>query len=476
MLHPSNRVEQQELAAWAIGTAVKNSYDFQLWVLESDFTHPSVLSLKKNKIVNHDVKLSNIENNINNIDDGNEKGEDMKIGDNDKSDKELHVVNSTNEENNSNSKNMNALGLTVIYSPNNGSDASSKGILKNKNSNKKLFSEEKLTGLEKLVSLLHWSYYNEKYGKNKPNLDELQRKVLYAISSCARGNMEVQEALQFISKDNLYPLEYYNSNSTNRKYHYVTKKIKDDTDNEMIADNNNSFFIKYLTAVAESNFKKKSKIINNDINNTDNYDSNNDYDNNNSNDNNDSDDNENLYLVSYDLSRKVWSFISDMLEERSYIRGDLTQFQDLPKEAIQQLMSLKLFGDTFLNEKWLNLAIKTFEKVYTAYTKKTEIEVIIGINTFGEVKDDSKNILDTSSKVTQGGLLKSILIVIKEIFTQNENIKNNFQIQQDDDVEIKKSNHSFLILLKSIVSLNEAEVEGIVEESKAILTLLQPSN
>ena len=285
MLHPSNRVEQQELAAWAIGTAVKNSYDFQLWVLESDFTHPSVLSLKKNKIVNHDVKLSNIENNINNIDDGNEKGEDMKIGDNDKSDKELHVVNSTNEENNSDSKNMNALGLTVIFSPNNSTDASSNGILKNKNSNKKLFSEEKLSGLEKLVSLLHWSYYNEKYGKNKPNLDELQRKVLYAISSCARGNMEVQEALQFISKDNLYPLEYYNSNSTNRKYHYVTKKIKDDTDNEMIADNNNSFFIKYLTAVAESNFKKKSKIINNDIDNIDNYDSNNDDDNNNSNDN-----------------------------------------------------------------------------------------------------------------------------------------------------------------------------------------------
>ena len=109
MLHPSNRVEQQELAAWAIGTAVKNSYDFQLWVLESDFTHPSVLSLKKNKIVNHDVKLSNIEN-------GNVKGGDIKIGDNDKSDKELDVVNSTNEENNSNSKNMNALGLTVIYS------------------------------------------------------------------------------------------------------------------------------------------------------------------------------------------------------------------------------------------------------------------------------------------------------------------------------------------------------------------------
>ena len=226
--------------------------------------------------------------------------------------------------------------------------------------------------------------------------------------------MEVQEALQFISKDNLYPLEYYNSNSTNRKYHYEleTKKIKDDTDNEMITDGKNSFFIKYLTAVAESNFKKKSKIITNDIDNTDNYDSNNDYDNNNSNNNNDSDDNENPYLVSYDLSRKVWSFISDMLEERSYIRGDLTQFQDLPKEAIQQLMSLKLFGDTFLNEKWLNLAIKTFEKIYTAYTKKTEIEVMIGINTFGEVKDDSKNILDTSSKVTQGGLLKSILIVI----------------------------------------------------------------
>ena len=483
MLHPSNRVEQQELAAWAIGTAVKNSYDFQLWVLESDFTHPSVLSLKKNKKRSHDMKVSNMENNNTNDDIGSNKAEELKISDGDKPDKEFNLNNSANEENNSNRKDMTAVSMTLVNSPNNSTDASSELISKNKKSDRKIFSEDKVTGLEKLVSLLHWSYYIEKNGRNKPNLDELQRKVLYAISSCARGNMEVQEALQIINKNDLYPLEKYNSMSTKRKDHFETNKINDNTDNVITAAQSNSFFMKYLTGVAESNFYKNPKMMNIDGNDIDNYDNNN-YGNNDNNNNDNDDDNkkndnkENEYLVSYDLSRKVWTFISDMLEERSYIRGDLTQFQDLPKVAIQELLSLKLFGDFFLNEKWLNLAMKTFEKVYTVYAKKTEIEVIIGINTFGEVKDDSKNILDPGSKVTQRGLLKNILIVIKEIFSQNENMKKNFQTQTqlDDDIEIKRSNDAFLILLKSIVSLNESEVEGIAEESKTILTLLQPNN
>ncbi len=34
LLHPSRTIEHRSLAAWAVGTAIKNSYDYQLWVLE----------------------------------------------------------------------------------------------------------------------------------------------------------------------------------------------------------------------------------------------------------------------------------------------------------------------------------------------------------------------------------------------------------------------------------------------------------
>ena len=486
MLHPSNHPEQQALAAWAMGTAVKNSYDFQLWILQSEFSHPSVLSLKKNKteirsdIVhdNYDIEKMNFE----------------KLDTGDLSSKNI-------DETRTNIKNSNAISINVKNSKNNNTNLLTENNLNNKKKNEKLsaknesndiiktktFFEEKITGLEKLVSLLHWS-------QNKPNFDELQRKVLYAISSCARGNVEVQESLQKIDESDLYPLISYNksfygnstSNSKNKNDNdNSNNENKNDNSNNDIQnddDNNNnnnmkddSIFMKYLTSIVENDLETfSSNTVDDNENEIKNK--------------NDIKNNKEVYEVSFDLSKKIWSFISDMLEERSYIRGDLTLFQDLPKDAITQLLSFKLFGDLFLNEKWLDLAIKNFEKLFDIYETKTEIGIAmnIEINSMGEVEsnNNSDNVLDLSSQNTLRALIKNVLIVIKEILNQNENLKNDFDRQfkkyeivndkakSNLDAEIEDRNIEFLLSLSSVIKLSESEMDGMADEAKSILNLL----
>jgi hypothetical protein len=77
MLDVDKKPEQQGYAALAIATAVVDRYDFQLWLLESDSTHPSELILKannkKDKNYNdNDKSKSNNDNDINNDDNKNE--------------------------------------------------------------------------------------------------------------------------------------------------------------------------------------------------------------------------------------------------------------------------------------------------------------------------------------------------------------------------------------------------------------------
>eukprot|EP01041_Mallomonas_annulata_P010983 gene10983-22947_t len=64
-------------------------------------------------------------------------------------------------------------------------------------------------------------------------------------------------------------------------------------------------------------------------------------------------------FVSYEIRRKIWAFISDMLEESYYIRHDLIQELKLlnsTSTAIEQVLQLELLGDNFCSKSWANLA------------------------------------------------------------------------------------------------------------------------
>jgi hypothetical protein len=58
------------------------------------------------------------------------------------------------------------------------------------------------------------------------------------------------------------------------------------------------------------------------------------------------------------INRKVWALVSDMLEEREYLRGEFVSElgEDMPLEVIEQINSLKLLGDEFCSEFWRNSA------------------------------------------------------------------------------------------------------------------------
>ena len=133
---------------------------------------------------------------------------------------------------------------------------------------------DNVTGLEKLVSLLYYSR-----NLNGPitsdirlNMDELQRKVLYAISAGARGNVDVQDALLKITKENIFR-EDENTVLNNR--YPITKKSVTNTDeiknnNENNIENNDvndkSIFLNYLTDIALSeteNFEGKNILLKN---------------------------------------------------------------------------------------------------------------------------------------------------------------------------------------------------------------------
>jgi hypothetical protein len=231
-------------------SAIKNSYDFQLWLLESDITHPTVLTLKKNK------------------DTGDLNTDTPTEGDNE--------------------KNENIIDKTDILDSNPYNDAISKNM----------------TGLQKLVSLLHVStHYNEnkartnlekKNGtsknKNKStfshengnfdkSLDELQRKVLYAVSSGIRGNTDIQESLLKITKTEVYPVFNYNWGVVDDDH----ESQKHDSNKDNNDDGMRPIFLNYLNATSIITSTRD--------------------------------------IVSYEVERKIWTIIADMIEEAIYIRG-----------------------------------------------------------------------------------------------------------------------------------------------------------
>lgn len=68
-----------------------------------------------------------------------------------------------------------------------------------------------------------------------------------------------------------------------------------------------------------------------------------------------------------ELDRKIWSFVSDMLEEKLYIEGEFLASipEDKRDDAMDQLKNMKFIGSAFNDNEWLSLLSSTFEKALT---------------------------------------------------------------------------------------------------------------
>ena len=481
MLDIDKKQEQQGCAALAIGTALTedfmyDDYDsFQLWLLESDETHPSELILKKTydiKDKNYDENENEFENKID--DDGKNDltgkldtgiGEDFSIDNDNDNDNDNHdIQNQNNNNNDDKSKNNNYNDINNDDKINDKSDKQNDYdtennelsrifVTKNQaisstenqnnsnvnynnnnisnNNNKNENTQKSMTGIEKLVSLLYHSTNNESFiMQNRPNLDELQIKVLYAIFAAYR-NVDVQERLFRIKKSDLSFIQ--NGDMNKNESSSVGGKINIDQ----------SILMNYLIKVAEQSNRNNSNNNNNDINNDNN---------NNDNDNNNNDN------VSYELTNKIWTFIAYILNERAYTGCDLSL--------------LKVF---FLTEFWFNLAGKTFERFFHLYT--IEIEKKENLNFESNVNDEimdentvSENTENAVSTDLNHGTLRSILENILEvaivIISRNEVLK----LKLKD--EYKKSSNTFLMTLNVVSNLKGSESGKLWSRSIPLLKIL----
>jgi hypothetical protein len=284
MLDIDKKPEQQGYAALVIREAVDNRYDFQLWLLESDSTHPTELVLKAN----------------------NKK--DMNDNDNDKSES-----NNDNDIHNNDNKNENI--------------------------------QKSMTGIEKLVSLLYHSAYNESFiMQNRPYLDELQIKVLHAIAAANSLNPDVQGGLLKIVKSDLSVIKNGDMNKNDSSS--VGGKVNIDQ----------SVFMNYLIKIAERSNRDNSKNNKNDVNN----------DNKNKNNHNNND-----YHISYELTNKIWSFIADLLEDRALMNYQYSTLK-IPEKVREEISKFVDMGEFFLTEFWFNLAANTYDIILNLYNDDIE--------------------------------------------------------------------------------------------------------
>ena len=445
MLNPDKNHLLQKHAAWAIGTAVSNDFDFQLWLLESDYTHPSKLVLKtKNK--------EDKEYNVNNVDVSTvNENDNTDINNKEKNDnvKNCNINSYQNEQNN------NALSVSM-QNVDETSDLNVKFVegekkvnndeLKSEKSNdNKTDLNKRMTGLEKLVSLLHYSSVMSRNVdtsvENRANMDELQQKVLYAISSAAYGNNDIQDALLAVKKENLYDIKsYFKQNDEIFDDDYDSNNVdKNDQNNFDDHDYNagikNSVFLNYLIDIANSKIQKKDKKNSNDV-----FDD----------------------IPSYDIIRQVWAFIAEMLDERAYFRGDFLKTMNLPESAMNHILSTVIFGDIFLTQNWFNLASKNYERIHELninYVENLDNITEIEINNNGEMENGDlereNRILLASDKLRKKNAkatLENILLFFQEIMSQNNEI----------DINDRKDTTMFLIcLLQNMKSKITSDRESI---------------
>ena len=255
--------------------------------------------------------------------------------------------------------------------------------------------------------------------QNRPNLDELQVNVLYAISVAIRLNPIVQGSLLRIVKSDF---SFVNNGDINKnESSSVGGKVNIDQ----------SVFMNYLIKIAERSNKD------------------------NSNNNNNDDDNS----LSNELTRKIWAFIAGMLLERAYIR--LTILKEVPEKVKEEIFEYVDMGEFFLTEFWFNLAEKTFEFFFHLYTeeieKKTNFNLELNVN--GEMIDEnnvSENTVNSVSTDLDHGAPQSVLEIILRLERVISSQHGMLKLKLKD--EYKKKLNSFFMTLDIVTE--EEEIVG----------------
>jgi hypothetical protein len=150
---------------------------------------------------------------------------------------------------------------------------------------------------------------------------------------------------------------------------------------------------------------------------------------------------------SRELTRKVWTFVSDMLEERQYVRFGLLSVSNTTDSQIDFINSLNLIGDHFLTPTWVNLALQAITK---------EKEYLSLLSTEGVFLPSA-----------DAAILKHSIVYISQVAHQNRAILGP---------------ESEAFLLKSLVPLvASAESNGFAEDvgpvvRELVMTLSQTSS
>ena len=217
------------------------------------------------------------------------------------------------------------------------------------------------TCLQMLVQLLH-------YSSNTSEDEPLQRRVLYAISSAARGNPDIQEALQ-----HTFPTLHKTNNIS-----FAMDSIND-------TYYHNISFLSTIYTLAMNPY------------------------------------------TSIEVQRKIWAFISDMLGERRYVRQDLLQqlpsdsTEELKNKVLEDIKQLNLLGDLFCEVSWINLAKSRLDELTIIINSNKEYNNNILIN---DNDNNSNNIKIKENEKGYISLINNLLTTLTEVARQCPDLLN----------------------------------------------------
>ena len=171
-------------------------------------------------------------------------------------------------------------------------------------------------------------------------------------------------------------------------------------------------------------------------------------------------DNENSFLIHMEnivssndshpeLVRKAWALVSDMLDERSYVRQELSS--ELPENMKEQLDGMKLMGDYFCNLNWTILASNAIRKLIGNSNSLSYIDL----------NSNPTTITSVPLRATIG----SLITVLQQIESQNQ--------LNSKDIGLSHSESTIRSIiqdqLKQIINLKGESNKEIITRAEEVL-------
>lgn len=188
-----------------------------------------------------------------------------------------------------------------------------------------------------------------------------------------------------------------------------------------------------------------------------------------------------------DVMRKIWSFVYDLLEERQYIREELTLAASAEDAAV--LKGLSLLGDCLLTEKWANLAVFVLFKYFQEFShlqkmKKEELFVVQGSDKKRYIAMHATLLsvlqcIRLYAQYTQTYFISHTVNDESVVSTQELFSETSTEWEKPPKVESEKSLNFFqsikasLVSLLSTIDVSLAEDETFVDVVKEVRDVLQ---